>query len=111
MGAVQEFLHKGFARVGEWPVTDIMEEGSGNNQSAFIVRKPEAARSHVGKKHRAKRVFKPCMVGSRIDKIRKTELFYVAESLEFRGVQQGKSKILDLNIAMDRVFYDLHRFT
>jgi hypothetical protein len=29
--------------VGEWPMTDIMEEGSGDYQGAFIVRKPEAA--------------------------------------------------------------------
>jgi hypothetical protein len=43
MGAVQEFLHKGFACVREWPVTDIMEEGRGDYQGAFIVRKPEAA--------------------------------------------------------------------
>jgi hypothetical protein len=29
--------------VGKWPVTDIMEEGSSDYQSAFIIRKPEAA--------------------------------------------------------------------
>jgi hypothetical protein len=51
------------------------------------------------------------MVGSGVDKIRKTELFNIAESLECRGIQQGKSKILYLNITMDRVFYDLHGFT
>jgi hypothetical protein len=51
------------------------------------------------------------MVGSGIDKIRKTELFNVAEALECRGIQQGKSKILDLNVSMDRVFYYLHDFT
>jgi hypothetical protein len=51
------------------------------------------------------------MVGSGIDKIRKTELFNVAESLECRGIQQKKSKILHFNITMDRVFYDLHGFT
>jgi hypothetical protein len=51
------------------------------------------------------------MVGSGIDKIRKTELFNVAESLERWGIQQGQRKILHLNIAMDRVFYYLHGFT
>jgi hypothetical protein len=43
MGAVQEFLHKRFARVGERPMTDIMEECGGDYQGAFIIRKSEAA--------------------------------------------------------------------
>jgi hypothetical protein len=51
------------------------------------------------------------MIGARVDKIRKSELFDVAEALEYRRVQQGKCKILYLNIAMDRVFDDLHGCT
>jgi hypothetical protein len=43
------------------------------------------------------------MVGSGIHKIRKTELFYVAEALKCRGIEQGKCEILHLYIAMDRV--------
>jgi hypothetical protein len=43
MSSVQEFLHEGFARMGEWPMADIMEEGSRDYQNAFIICKPEAA--------------------------------------------------------------------
>jgi hypothetical protein len=88
-----------------------MEEGSSDYQRTLIIRKPEPACGHIRKKHGTKRVFKPCMVGSGVYKIRKTELFNVAESLERRGIKQGKRKILHLDIAMDRVFYDLHKFT
>jgi hypothetical protein len=51
------------------------------------------------------------MVGTGVYKVRKTELLDVAEALERRGIEQGKCKILHLDIAMDRVFYDLHGFT
>jgi hypothetical protein len=43
------------------------------------------------------------MVGPGIHKIRKTELFYVAEALKCRRIEQGKRKVLYLYIAMDRV--------
>ncbi len=56
-------------------------------------------------------MFKPCMVGSGINKIRKTELFNITEALEQGGVKQGKGKILYFDIAMNWVFYDLHGFT
>ena len=56
-------------------------------------------------------MLEPCMVGTRIDEIGKTELFDIAEALEYRGIEQGKCKILHFNIAMDRVLDDLHRFT
>ena len=56
-------------------------------------------------------MFKPCMVGSRINEIRKTELFNVTEPLEQRGVKQSKCEILYFDIAMNGVFYDLHGFT
>jgi hypothetical protein len=51
------------------------------------------------------------MICAGVDKIRKTELFNVAEALEYRRIQQGECKILYLDIAMDRVFDDLHRCT
>jgi hypothetical protein len=51
------------------------------------------------------------MIGAGIYKIRKTELFNVAEALERWRIEQGKRKIIHLDIAMDRVFYDLHGFT
>jgi hypothetical protein len=44
------------------------------------------------------------MVGSGIHQIGKSELLYVAEALECRRIEQGKRKVLHLNIAMDRVF-------
>jgi hypothetical protein len=73
--------------------------------------KPEPARSNISEKHGTERVFKARMVGSRIHQIRKTELFYVAEALEYRRIEQGKCKILHLDVAMNRVFYYLHGFT
>jgi hypothetical protein len=51
------------------------------------------------------------MVGTRVHKIRKTELPDVAETLQDRGIEQGKRKLLHLYIAMDRVFDYFHRFT
>ena len=51
------------------------------------------------------------MIGTRIHKIRKTELLDVAETLQGRGIEQGKRKLLHFNIAMDRIFDNFHRFT
>jgi len=51
------------------------------------------------------------MICTRIHKIRKTELFNIAEALESRGIKQSYCKILDLNVSMDRVFDYLHDFT
>jgi hypothetical protein len=103
MGPIKEQVYERFTCMGKWPMPDVMEKGGCNHQCMVMIRKPEPAGGYIGKEHGAKRVFKPCMVGSGIDKIRKTELFYISEALECRGIEQGKRKVLHLYIAMDRV--------
>jgi len=52
-------------------------------------------------------MLEPRVVGTGIHEIGKTELPDVAEALQRRRIEQGKRKLLHINIAMDRVFYDL----
>jgi len=111
MGMMKVFLHERFARMGKWPVPDIMQKCCSDDQYVLIIRKPELSGSNISKKHSAKRVFKARMVGTRIYKIRKTQLLNVSETLEHGRIEQGKCEILHLNIPMDRVFYYLHEFT
>jgi hypothetical protein len=47
------------------------------------------------------------MVGAGVDEVRETELPDVAESLQERGVKQGKKGVLDLHVPVDGILDDL----
>jgi hypothetical protein len=111
MGHVKELFHQGFAGMGERAMTDIVEEPGCDHERAVFFGKPETTGCNIGKEHGAERVLKPRMVGTGIHKIGKTELPDIAEALQWRGVQEGKRKVLHFYIPMDRVLDDLHRFT
>jgi hypothetical protein len=51
------------------------------------------------------------MVRSRIDKIRESQLADIPEPLEYRRVKQREGIILNLNIAMDRIFDNFQKTT
>ena len=55
-------------------------------------------------------MFEPCVIGTRIHKVRKTKLLDVAETLQGWGIEQGKRKLLHFNIAMDGVldYFQVH---
>jgi hypothetical protein len=56
-------------------------------------------------------MFKPGVVRTRVNEIRKTQLTNVPKPLEGGGIQKRQDKILHFNIAMDRVLDDLHGLT
>jgi LPPG:FO 2-phospho-L-lactate transferase len=92
-------------------MSDIMEEGGGSNKGTLLIGETESPAGNIGQEHRPKRVFETGVVGAGIHKIGETELPDIAETLERGGIEQGKGKILHLNITMDRVLDDLHKFT
>jgi hypothetical protein len=93
--------------MGEWAVADVMKESRGNDKLPFIIGHLEPAAGNVSKIHGPKGMLEPGMVCTRVNKEREAELPYVAEALECGGVHQRPGKILDLDIAMDRVLDDL----
>jgi hypothetical protein len=111
MGRVEELFHQGLAGMGERPVADVMEEPGRNHERTVFFGKPEAAGCHIRKEHSAKRMLEPRVISPRVYEIGKTELPDITESLEGEGIEQGKCKILDFNVTVDRVLDDLHRFT
>ncbi len=92
-------------------MADIMEEAGCDNQHAFVVGKAEPAARDIGKEHRTERVLEARVVRTWVHEVRKAELPDITEALQGRGVEQGKREILNLNIAVDRVLDDLHKYT
>jgi hypothetical protein len=97
--------------MGKRAMADIMEETGSDNEGTVSIGKPEAAGCHIRKEHSAKRMLEPRVISPRVYEIGKTELPDITESLEGEGIEQGKCKILDFNVTVDRVLDDLHRFT
>jgi hypothetical protein len=110
MGAVEELFHERFTCMRERAMADIVEEGCRGDQRALLIGESEPPAGDIGKEHGTQRVLEPRVIGTRIDKVRKTELLDVAEALQGRGIQQGKRKLLHFNIAMDRVldYFQVH---
>jgi hypothetical protein len=104
-------LHQGLARMRERAVPDIMEEGGRYDEPAFVIGKLEPAAGHIGKEHGAQRVLEPRVIGTRVYEKGEAQLPDIAEALENRRIEQPECKVLHLDITMDRVLDDLHRFT
>ena len=60
--------------------------------------------------HRPERVLKAGMVCPGVDEVGKPELGDVAEPLEFSRVQQPERERIRLDVAVHRIFDDLHPF-
>jgi hypothetical protein len=97
--------------MGERPVPDIVEKGGGIHKSPLIVTQPKPSAGDICKEHRAKRVLEPGMVCTRVDKVRKTELLDIPETLQQGCIEQRKGKILNLYVPVHRVLDDLHKLT
>jgi hypothetical protein len=93
--------------MGEGAMAYIVEEGRGNDQLPVVIGQLEPAARDIGEIHGPKRMLEPGMVCAGVDKKREPELPDVAEALECGGVKQRPGKILDLDVAMDRVLDDL----
>jgi hypothetical protein len=93
--------------MGEGTVADIVKQGRGYDKLPLIIGELEPAACNVGKVHGPEGMLEPGMVCSRVDKEREPELADIAQALERGGIHQRPGKILDLDIAMDRVLDDL----
>ena len=60
--------------------------------------------------HRPERVLKPGMVCPGVDEVCKPELADVAEPLDYLRVEQPERERVRLDVAVHRIFDDLHRF-
>jgi hypothetical protein len=56
-------------------------------------------------------MLEPGMVCAGIDKVGKPQLADIPEPLQCRGIEEGKSKVLEFDIAVDRVLDDLQEIT
>jgi hypothetical protein len=97
--------------MGEWPVTDIMDEGRADDQLPFIRREHQLPCHDIGKIHGPQGVFEPGVICSRIHEVRKSELPDIAKPLECRSIEYRKCITRYLNVAMNRVLDDLHLAT
>lgn len=105
-----KLLHHRFGGVGEGTVADIMEERGRGDHPRLITIKPELVAHEPGEVHRPERVLEPGMVCAGVDEICKPELSHVAEPLDLYRVEQPEREIVRLDVAVDRVFDDLHQF-
>jgi len=85
-----------------------MEEGGRCDEPRLAGIEPEVAAHDPGQVHRPERVLKPGVVCAGVDEVCKPELGYVAESLDRPGIEQPERELVSLDVAVDRVFDDLH---
>jgi hypothetical protein len=97
--------------MGEWPVTDIMDEGRADDQLPFIRREHQLPCHDISKIHGPKGVFEAGMIGTWIHEEGKSELPDIAKPLDCRSIEDRKCITRYLNVAMNRVLDDLHLAT
>jgi hypothetical protein len=97
--------------MGKWPVPDIMDECSADNQLPFVWGEHELPCHHISEIHSSQRVFETGMVSPWIHKKGKSELPDIAKPLECWCIEDGKCIARNLNVPVNRILDDLHLAT
>ncbi len=84
VGAVQEFLQKRLAGMGERAVPDVVEERSRIDKPPVFIGEPELPAGDIGKVYCPQRMLKPGVVCAGIDKVGKPQLADIPEPLQCR---------------------------
>jgi hypothetical protein len=97
--------------MGERTMTAIVEEGSDGNQPCLVITQLQARAHDTGQVHSTQGVLKTGMVRPGIHEICKTELPYMAKTLEGAGIEEFLKSSFYFDISMDRVLDVFHGTT
>jgi hypothetical protein len=105
-----EFFHERFGGMGIRTMPDVVEKSSNCDEVFIIFGNAKMMAEEPGKMHCPERMLKTGMVCTWIDQMGESQLPDISEPLDGRRVQQGENPCIHLNVPVNGIFDDFHRF-